>query len=67
MDEVVKEALADPEMVEELAEDLADEISGMIVDDPRYTQKFIQVAKNGTGFKILVVKAISEELIDDLD
>ncbi len=65
MDKVVKETVADPKILEGLAEDLADEISEVIEDDPRYTQSIIAAAKKDAGFKRMVVKALTEELVDD--
>ena len=62
MDEVVREALADPEVLEGLAESVADEISEVIEEDPRYTQKIIEAVRQDAGFKKQVVKALIDEL-----
>ena len=64
MDEVVRKALADPEVLEGLAESVADEISEVIEEDPRYTQKIIEAVRQDAGFKKQVVKALIDELSD---
>ena len=64
MDEVVREALADPEVLEGLAESVADEISEVIEEDPRYTQKIIEAVRQDAGFKKHLVKALIDELSD---
>ena len=62
MDEVVREALANPEVLEELAESVADEISEVIEDDPTFTQKMIEAVKGDSVFKKHLVKALIDEL-----
>ncbi|MDV2496559.1 MAG: hypothetical protein RX316_10195 [bacterium] len=64
MDEVVREALANPEVLEELAESVADEISEVIEDDPTFTQKMIEAVKGDPGFRKQLVKALIDELGD---
>jgi hypothetical protein len=64
MDKVVGEALADPEVLEDLAESVADEISEVIEDDPTFTKRMIEVAKKDPGFRKQVVKAVIDELGD---
>jgi len=64
MDDVMKEALADPEVLAELAESVADEISEVIEDDPTFTHKMIEAVKRDSGFRKHLVKALVDELGD---
>jgi hypothetical protein len=62
MDEVVRGALADPEVLEDLAESVADEISEVIEEDPTFSQKIIEAVKGDPGFRKHLVKALIDEL-----
>lgn len=56
--EFVGEASADPDALE----DLADEIADAIEDDPSLVQKVIKAMKKDTGISRLLVHALIDEL-----
>jgi len=62
MGEVVRGTLADPQVLEDLADSVADEISDVIEDDPAYTQGIIEAAKKEPRFRKLVVKSLIDRL-----
>lgn len=62
IDEVVKKALDDPEIVDNLASDVADELSDELGDDPELRKKIIGKASKGDAFKKRVIK----KLVDDM-
>lgn len=64
IDEVVKKVIEDPDAVSDLAEDLADEISEYLEDDPVIKQKLVNAAIGNPDFRKRVIKDLVDELGD---
>jgi len=64
VDEVVKKVVDDPEVLDELAEDIADEMSDYLEDDPAIKQKIINAALGNADFKKRVLKELVDETGD---
>ena len=62
MDELVKQVLDDPDAMDGLAGSIAEELSGIIEDDPRLTSKLLGAAMKKSSLK----KRIIKKLVDDL-
>ena len=62
IDDVVKRVVDDPEVLDDLAEEIADEMSDYIEDDPAIKQKIIDAALGNADFK----KRITKELVDEM-
>ncbi len=65
MDEIVKKVIADPKVLDGLADDIADELSDYLEDDPAIRQKIIDAAMKSEDFKKKIVAAVKDELGDD--
>ncbi len=65
VNEVIERALASPEVVDDLAEDLASSLSDVFEDDPRIQRQLLTKALEGDGFKRRVIQQLIEELGDD--
>ena len=63
IDDVVKKVVDDPEVLDDLAENIADEMSDYLEDDPVIKQKIINAALSNADFKKRVIK----ELVDEID
>lgn len=64
VDEVVKKVVDDPEVLDDLAEDVADKISDYLEDDPAIRQKIINAAIGNADFKKRIVKELVDEIGD---
>lgn len=64
MNKVIDEALARPDVMEELAEDIADELSDLMEDDPRMQRQLVGQALKSDSFKKQVIEKLIEELND---
>lgn len=64
VDEVVKKVVDDPEVLADLAEDIAEEIADYLEDDPTVRQKLIDAAIKSPDFKKRVIKELADELGD---
>ena len=64
VDEVVKKVVDDPEVLDGLAEDVADEISDYLEDDPAIRQKIINAALGNADFKKRIIKELVDEIGD---
>ncbi len=62
--EVIAQALANPEVTEDLAEEIADELSDLMEDDPRIQERLLTEALKSDGFKQQVIEKLIEELSD---
>ena len=62
--EVIKQAVANPEVVEDLAEDIADELSGLMEDDPQFRHRLVTEALKRDEFKQQVIDKLVEEIND---
>ncbi len=62
---VIDQALVSPDVMEELADDIADALSDLLEDDPQMQREFVGQALAGDGFKQQVIDKLMEELNDD--
>ena len=62
--DVIAQALTRPEVTEALAEEIADELSDLIEDDPHIQRRLLTEALKGDGFKQQVVQKLIEEISD---
>ena len=65
MDEIAKGVMEDPVTLDSLAENIADELSDVLEDDPDFRANIIQSAMGNKAFKERLVKKLAEELADD--
>ena len=63
MNEIICKVVDDPEILDNLAESVADEISGILEDDPEFKQKVLNTALSNPEFKRRIIK----ELVDELE
>jgi len=64
IDDVVKRVVDDPEVLDDLAEEVADEMSDYLEDDPVIKQKIINAALGNADFKKRVVRELVDEIGD---
>ncbi len=64
VNEVIGQALESPDVMDELAEDIAEDLSDVIEDDPRLQRQLLTQAMNKEGFKNQVIQKLVEELRD---
>lgn len=64
IDDVVAKVIADPKVLDELAEDIADELEDILEDDPTFKQKVIEAAMASPEFKQRVVTELIREMSD---
>ena len=64
VNEVIGQALESPDVMEELADDIAEDLSDFIEDDPRLQRQLVTQAMNQQGFKNRVIQKLVEELAD---
>lgn len=64
IDDVVKRVVDDPEVLDDLAEEIADEMSDYLEDDPAIKQKIIDAALGNTDFKKRIIKELVDEIGD---
>lgn len=64
VDEVVAKVVDDPEVLDDLAENIADELSDYLEDDPVIRQKIISAAVGSPGFRKRIVKELADEIGD---
>lgn len=62
--EVISKVVENPEVLDELAEDVADELAEIIEDDPTIRKKIIDAAITNPDFKKRIVKELIDELGD---
>ena len=65
INEVVKSVVSNKETLNGLAEDIADDLSDAIEDDPTIKKQIVAAAMKTPGFKQKVVKELVDELADD--
>lgn len=65
MGEIVKKVTEDKEVLDELASDIAGELSSAMGDDPDMKKRIIKAALASPGFKQKIIKNLVEELGDD--
>ncbi len=64
IDAVIAEILDDPEALSEVAEDIADELSDLLEDDPTFKRKLFAAAMGEGDFKKRIVKNMVREMAD---
>ncbi len=64
VEEIAKGVMEDSEALGDLAEDIADELSDVLEDDPEFRAKIIQSAMGNKTFKDQLVKKLVEEIGD---
>ncbi len=62
---VIQQAVASPEVVENLAAEIADELSDLVEDDPQFRNRMITEALKRDDFKQQVIDKLVEELNDE--
>ncbi len=65
VEEIAKGVMEDPSALDDLAEDIADELSDVLEDDPDFRAKIIQSAMGNEAFKNRLVKKLVAEFGDD--
>jgi len=63
-EDVVKAIIDDPDALEELAEDVAEELSDMIEDEPELRRTIIDAAIATPAFRQKVVRELAKEIGD---
>ena len=64
VDEIVKELVSNPAVLDELAEDVADELEDLLEDDPSFRRQIVEAATSNPNFKASVIKKLVEEMSD---
>lgn len=64
VEEIAKGVMEDPSALDDLAEDIADELSDVLEDDPDFRAKIIQSAMGNDAFKSRLVKKLVAEFGD---
>ncbi len=64
VEEIAKGVMEDPEALGALAEEIADELSDVLENDPEFRTNIIQSAMGNKTFKDKLVKKLAEELCD---
>ena len=62
---VIKRAVASPEVIENLAEEIADELSDFMEDDPQFRNRLVTEALKRDDFRQQVIDKLVEEINDD--
>ncbi len=65
VDDISKSVLENPAALKNLADDIADELSDVLEDDPNFRSKIIQAAMANETFKSRLVQKLAEEVADD--
>lgn len=65
MDDIIAKVVADPRVLDELANDIADELEDILEDDPTFQQKVLEAAMKSPEFKERVVTELIREMADD--
>lgn len=63
-DEIIEVALSDEKTAKVIAEDIADEVSDVLEDDPKFRQKLIEAAFKNSEFRKKVMEELVEEFLD---
>ncbi len=64
VEEIAKGVMEDPEALGDLAENIADELSDVLEDDPEFRAKIIESAMGNNAFRSRLVKKLAEEFTD---
>ena len=65
LNEVIKRVVGNKEVLDGLAEDIADDLSDTIKSDPAIKKQIVAAAMKDPGFRQKVVQELVEELSDD--
>lgn len=63
MNELIKRALDDPEIVKDLASDAADKMSDLLEDDPEFKKQIVEAATTRPELK----KEVIQRLVTDMN
>ena len=64
MGDIAKAVVEVPEAMDDLAEDIADELSDLMEDDPELRRKIVEAAIASPDFKKKIVSKLVEEISD---
>jgi len=64
VEEIAKGVMEDPATLDGLAEEIADELSDVLEDDPDFRANIIQSAMGNNAFRNKLVKKLAEEMSD---
>ena len=64
VEEIAKGVMEDPSTLDGLAEEIADELSDVLEDDPNFRANIIQSAMGNNAFRSKLVKKLAEEMSD---
>lgn len=62
MGEIIDKVLSDPEVVKELAEDIANELASVLKDDPSFRLKLLGAAAKNAKFKQKLLEEVADEI-----
>ncbi len=62
--EVIQQAVANPEVIEDLAAEIAEELSELVEDDPQFRHRLVTEALKRDEFKQQVIDKLIEEIND---
>ncbi len=62
--EVIQQAVASPGVIENLAAEIADELSDLVEDDPQFRNRMVTAALKRDDFKQQMIDKLVEELND---
>lgn len=64
MTEVINQVVDDPEIMADLAGDMAGELSSLLEDDPDFKEQLLKAAMGTADFKKRIVKELVDEISD---
>lgn len=65
VDDIITGLVNDPDVLQELAEDVADELEDLLEDDPTFRKKIVDAAISNPDFKKSVIQELISEMRDD--
>lgn len=65
VDDIIAALVSDPKVLQELAEDVADELEDLLEDDPMFRKKIVDEAISNPEFKKSVIQQLISEMTDD--
>lgn len=65
VDDIIAALVNDPNVLQELAEDVADELEDLLEEDPTFRKKIVDEAISNPEFKKSVIQQLISEMADD--
>ena len=65
VDDIIAALVNDPNVLQELAEDVADELEDLLEEDPTFRKKIVDEAISNPEFKKSVIQQLITEMADD--